>query len=136
MKFQKGRKTSKKLHIEKLSQRGTGDNRENPWWPKLETGFPDGSKVKNPHANAGDPGLIPGSGRPPGGGNGNSLQYSCLDKPMDRGTWQTTIYVIQSIVAEHWTHLSTHTCVNYISNYLEYNPKYKINIYDPWIWNK
>ena len=47
--------------------------------------------VKNPPANAGDVGLIPGSGRSPGEGNGNPLQYSCLENPMDRGAWQTTV---------------------------------------------
>ena len=49
--------------------------------------------VKNPPANAGDTGdrgLIPESGRSPGGGNGNALQYSCLEKSMDRGDWQAT----------------------------------------------
>ena len=50
-------------------------------------GFPGGSVVKNPPANAGDTGLIPGSGRSSGEGNGNPLQYSCLDNPMDRGAW-------------------------------------------------
>ena len=52
-----------------------------------------GSVVKNPPANAGDAGhagLIPGSGRSPGEGNGCPLQYSCLGKPMDRGTWRAT----------------------------------------------
>ena len=51
--------------------------------------------VKNPPAKAGDvrdTGLIPGSGRSPGGGHGNSLQYSCLENPMDRGVWQATVY--------------------------------------------
>jgi len=43
--------------------------------------------VKNPHANAGDTGLISGSERCPGGGHGNPLQYSCLKNPMDRGAW-------------------------------------------------
>ena len=50
--------------------------------------------VKNPPANAedvGDMGCIPGSGRSPGGGNGNPLQYSCLENPMDGGTWQATV---------------------------------------------
>ena len=50
--------------------------------------------VKNPPANAGvvrDLGLIPGSGRSPGEGNGNSLQYSCLENPMDRGAKGTTV---------------------------------------------
>ena len=50
-------------------------------------GFPGGSVLKNPPANAGDVGSIPGSGRSPGGENGNPLQYSCLEKPMDRGAW-------------------------------------------------
>ena len=50
--------------------------------------------VKNPPANADarDAGLIPGSGRSPGGGNGNSLQYSCLENSMDRGAWKATVH--------------------------------------------
>ena len=48
--------------------------------------------VKNVPANAGDAGLIPGSGRSPGGGNGNPLQYSCLENPMDRGAWRATVH--------------------------------------------
>ena len=46
-------------------------------------GFPDGSDGKASARNAGDPGLIPGSGRSPGEGNGNPLQHSCLENPMD-----------------------------------------------------
>ena len=42
--------------------------------------------------NAGDTGLIPGSGRSPGKGNGNPLQYSCLENPMDRGAWRATVH--------------------------------------------
>ena len=48
-------------------------------------GFPDGSVVKTPSANAGDAGSIPESGRSPGEGDGNLLQYSCLGNPKDRG---------------------------------------------------
>ena len=51
--------------------------------------------VKNPPANARDAedaGAIPGSGRSPGGGNGNSLQNSCLENPMGRGAWQATVH--------------------------------------------
>ena len=48
--------------------------------------------VKNPSAHAEDTGLIPGSGRSPGGGNGNPIQYSCLENPMDRGAQQTTVH--------------------------------------------
>ena len=54
-------------------------------------GFPGGSVGKEPDLNAGDArdtGSIPGSGRSPGGGHGNPLQYSCLENPMDRGAWQ------------------------------------------------
>ena len=48
--------------------------------------------VKNPPANAGDVGLNPGSGRSPGEGNGNPLQYSCLENLIDRGAWQATVH--------------------------------------------
>ena len=57
--------------------------------------------VKNPPAN-GDityMGLIPGSGRSPGGGHGNPLQYSCLENPVDRGAWWATVH----LVTESWT---------------------------------
>ena len=59
----------------------------------------------NPPANAGDPGLIPGSQRFPAEGNGNPLQYSCLGNPMDRGAWWATVHR----VAKSRTQLSTHT---------------------------
>ena len=58
----------------------------------LAQGFPDGSVVKNPPANAGDAGSIPGSGRFPEGGNGYPLQYSCLENPMDRGAWRAIVH--------------------------------------------
>ena len=48
--------------------------------------------VKNPPANARDTGLIPGLGRSPGIGNGNLLQYSCLENPTDRGAWQAAVH--------------------------------------------
>ena len=56
------------------------------------SGFPGGSVEKNPPANAGDVGSTPGSGRSPGEGHGNPLQYSCLENPMDRGTCQPTVH--------------------------------------------
>ena len=55
-------------------------------------GFPGGSMVNNLPANAGGLGLIPGSGRSPGKGNGNPLQYSCVGNPMDRGAWQAAVH--------------------------------------------
>ena len=62
--------------------------------PQLRTseGFPDGSVVKNPPASAGEVGSIPGSGRSSGEGNGNPLQYSCLENPKDRGAWWATVH--------------------------------------------
>ena len=56
------------------------------------SGFSGGSVVKNPPASAGDPGLIPGSGRSPGEGNGNLLQYCCLGNPMDKGAWVALVH--------------------------------------------
>ena len=56
-------------------------------------GFPGGSAVENPSATAGDLASIPGLGRSPGEGNGNPLQYSCLENPVDRGAWQATVHV-------------------------------------------
>ena len=53
----------------------------------IKWGFPGGSAVKNLPASAGDMGSIPGSGRSPGEGNGNPLQYPCLRNPLDRGAW-------------------------------------------------
>ena len=55
-------------------------------------GLPSGSVIKNTPANVGDAGLIPGLGRSPGEGNGNTLQYACLGNPMDRGAWWATIH--------------------------------------------
>ena len=55
-------------------------------------GFPGGSKVKASACNVGDLGLIPGSGRSPGEGNSNPLQYSCLENPMDGGDWWATVH--------------------------------------------
>ena len=59
-------------------------------------------RVKNSPANAGDirdVGLIPGSGRSPGGGHGNPLQYSCLENPKEGGAWRATVHE----VAKSWT---------------------------------
>ena len=60
-------------------------------------GFPQGLVVKDLPANAGELGLIPGSGRYPKEWNGNSLQYSCLRNPMDRGAWWATIHQFSSV---------------------------------------
>ena len=56
--------------------------------------------VKNPLANARDAGSIPGSGRSPGGGHGNPLQYSCLENSMDRGAWQASVHGSQRVTEQ------------------------------------
>ena len=71
----------------------------------LAMGFPSGSDGKASVYNAGDPGLIPGLGRSTGEGNGSPLQYSCLENPMDRGSWQATVHG----VTKSWTRLSHFT---------------------------
>ena len=64
----------------------------------LPLGFPGGSDGKESACNAEDLGLSPGSGRSPGEGNGNPLQYSCLQNPMDRRSWQAIVHE----VAKQW----------------------------------
>ena len=68
----------------------------------LFTGLPRWHSGKESPCNAGDAGSTPGSGRASGGGNGNPLQYSCLENPVDRGAYQATIHG----VAKSQTHLS------------------------------
>ena len=58
----------------------------------LKMNFPGGSEGKASVCNAGDLGSIPGSGRSPGEGSGNPLQYSCLENPMDREAWRATVH--------------------------------------------
>ena len=62
-------------------------------------GFPDSSAGKESACNVGDLGSIPRLGRSPAEGNGNPLQYSCLENPMDRGAWWATVHG----VAKSWT---------------------------------
>ena len=69
--------------------------------------FPGGSDGKASAYNVGDLSSIPGLGRSPGEGNGNPLQYSCLENPMDRGAWWATVHG----VAKSWTRLSDFTSV-------------------------
>ena len=76
----------------------------------------NGSVVKNPPANVGDSGdmgSIPGSGRSPGGGNGNPLQFSCLENPMDRGPW----WAAAQGVTKSQTQLNVHTLTLTYSTY-------------------
>ena len=57
-------------------------------------GFRGGSVVKNPPANAGDTGSVPGLGRSPAEGNGNPFQYSCLENPTNRRAWWATVHEV------------------------------------------
>ena len=77
--------------------------------------FPGSSDDKAPAYNAGDPGSIPGLGRSSGEGNGNPLQYPCLENPMDGGTWwATTVHGI----AKSWTQLSDFHFTSYMYVYM------------------
>ena len=78
-------------------------------------GFPGGSGGKESACNAGDVGLIPGSGRSPGGGNGNSLQYSCLENPIDRGVWWAIVHGVTEsdtteVTKQQWRIISNWGC--------------------------
>ena len=75
----------------------------NPGLPHCSLSFPGSSEGKASPCNTGDLDSIPGSGRSPGEGNGNSLQYSCLENPMDGGAWWAAVHR----VAESWTQLVT-----------------------------
>ena len=73
--------------------------------------LPGGSDSEESACNAGDLGLIPESGRSPGEGNGNPLQYSCLENPNDRGAWQATVHG----VAKSWIRLGNFTFFLFLS---------------------
>ena len=83
-------------------------------YPDLQSysSFPGDSVVKNPPANAGDAGdagLVSGSGRSPGGANGNLLCYSCRENSMDRGDWQAQVHGVAKNCIQVSTHTHTHT---------------------------
>ena len=82
---------------------------ESSWLPML--GFPGGSEVKASACNVGNLGSIPGSGRSPGEGNGNPLQDSCPENPMDGGAWWAIVHG----VAKSWTRLSDFTSIHFTS---------------------
>ena len=104
-------------------------------------GFPGGSVVKNSSANVGDTkdaSLRPRLGRYPGGGNGNPLQYSCLENPMDRGTWWATVHG----VTKSQTWLSNWACAIYhlVAMYgceswpIKKTERWRTDVFRLWFW--
>ena len=87
--FRKGKSIEVKscLGLESWGEMGIGKNANGYWFC-----FPGGSEVKESACNAGDPGSIPELGRSPGEANGNQLQYSCLENPMEGRAWQITVH--------------------------------------------
>ena len=83
---------------ESLTEKDEGiDYRINLVVLSLLLGFHHTSVSKESACNAGDPGLIPGSERSPGEENGDPLQYSCLEKPTDRGAWQAIVHRVARV---------------------------------------
>ena len=84
----------------------------------MHTGFPGGTGGKEPACKCRrhrDMGSIPATGRSPGGGNGNTLQYSCLENPMDRGAWQATVHRVaksQTRLKRLSMHMCTFICIH------------------------
>ena len=96
-----------------------------------------GLVIKNPPANAGDKreaGSIPGSGRSPGGGHSNPLQYSCLEKPMDRGTWRATVHGITKSLRDTTERvtlsLSYFAFVGFKITYKEKSSKFQLHLFN------
>ena len=92
------RKTLRWTHTHSLSF--VINIRPQSYWIKAH--FPGGSDCEESACNAGDEDLLPGWGRSPGGGNGNPLQYSCLENSIDRGAWWATVHG----VTKTWTQLN------------------------------
>ena len=79
---------------------------------RVSLGFPGGSEGKASACNVGDPGSIPESGRSPGEGNGNPLQYSCLGNPTERDTWWATVHgVAKSQIRLNYSNGTTCKCL-------------------------
>ena len=103
-------KASQQLVSTSVSFEGGGNFYQSCWASRVALA------VKNPPANVGDvrdTGWIPGSGRSPGKGNGNLLQYSCLENPMERGVWQATVHSVAKSDTTVWLSSQWH-CISLI----------------------
>ena len=88
-------------------------------WKKIyQLGFPGGSDSKESACDAGDLGLVPGLGRSPGEGNGNPLQYSCLENAMDRGAWWA---VVRGVTKSRTRLSSRHFHFQFINQNMKYS---------------
>ena len=103
-----------KLRSKRCLQKSNSANE----WRSLHWGsaIPGGSNDKESVCNAGHLGSIPGSGRSPGGGNGNPLPYSCLESSMDRGAWWATVHEaaksrtqLKGVTQQHGSHITAHS---------------------------
>ena len=92
--------------------------------PKL-MGFPGGSVIKKPPAIAGDTGSIPQSGRSPGEGHGNPLQYSCLENSMERGAWGAVVHG----VTKSQTWLNNCCRSQYLRNQASHSESWRTQVY-------
>ena len=82
----------------------------------INYGFPGGSDGKESTCRTGDPGSIPGLGKSPGEWNGNPLQYSCLENPMDRGAWQSPVQLRKELdMTEQLTLLNCNNLLSFAS---------------------
>ena len=109
-----------------------------------KAGFPSGTAVKNPPANAENVGSIPRLGICPGGGNDNPIQYPCLKNPMDRGAWQATVHgvtksqtwlsdwalqgITERLICQKSEQLFTYTCYSHCFPHLS---KWKLHFQRP-----
>ena len=100
----------------------------NEWFGiTFKWGFPGGSVVKNPPANAGDAGSIPGPGRSPGERNGNPLQHSCLGNPMDRGAWRATVHGVTKEFNSTWRLNNNKLLLNKLEAFQENQLSYRLS---------
>ena len=98
----------------------------------LNIGFPGGSDGKASACNEGDLGSIPGSGRSPGEGNGNPVQYSCLENLMDRGAWWATVHGSQRVGHDWTTSLSLFTLYRSYGSAVKNPPAVQETSFIPW----